>query len=389
MQLLESGGSLAFITSNTFMSRGYGSKLREYLAGRLTVRTMIDFGEVRVFGATVETLVLVGRNRTPKPEHMVRGHNLYPLLVRKIGRGATVDQVRVQMSHLPAHLAAEVSTFPQPRLDASAWRIEDESINRLFEGLLNTGTPLGEFVDGRLYMGVKTGLNEAFVIGEAKRDELVRADPRSAELIKPWLRGKDIRRWRTDPAGLSIIFTSRGVDIGTYPAIEEHLSKFRPRLEGRATAHLHPWYEHQQPQEGIYPEFGRPKIVWPDIAREMRFAYDTGGSFLGNTTYFMPLDKTWLVAALNSELIEFLLCQVTNSLRGGFMRAFTQHIARLPIVTPDAGLKRRLEVVAEAGIAGEPVDTGELNDLVYDLYCLSRADRALVEEWFERRSLAQ
>ena len=131
---------------------------------------------------------------------------------------------------------------------------------------MNQGTPLGEFVKGRLYMGVKTGLNEAFVIDQAKRDELIEEDPRSAELIKPWLRGRDIGRWKAESAGLYIIFTSRGVDIEKYPAILEHLKWFRTDLEKRATANVHPWYELQQPQEGIYHEFAVPKIIWPDIA---------------------------------------------------------------------------------------------------------------------------
>ena len=80
---------------------------------------------------------------------------------------------------------------------------------------------------------------------------------------------------------------------------------------------------------------------------------------------------------------------ITNSLRGGFLRAFSQYMTRLLIVTPDAELERRLEAIAETGIVGGPVDSGELNDLVYDLYGLTHDDRALVAGWFERRSLAE
>ena len=386
VQLLGNGGLLAFITSNTFMSRRYGSKLREYLAGHLTIRTMIDFGELRVFGATVETLVLVGQNKPPMPEHMVRGHNLYPLLARAIGRGANGERVREQLSRLPAHLATEVSIFPQSRLETSEWRIEDEAINQLFERLMNQGTPLGEFVDDRIYMGVKTGRNEAFVIDQAQHDALVEADPRSAEVIRPWLRGRDIDQWRTNWASRYVIFMSRGVDIGQYPAIEEHLRQFQGDLEKRATADSHPWYELQQPQGGIFSEFAQPKIVWPDISRELRFAFDGTGSYIGNTVYAMPMGEPWLLASLNAEMTEFLLCQITNSLRGGFLRAFYQHVTRLPIVIPDSGLKRRLGEIAQAGIAGSAVDTGELNDLVYDLYGLPSSDVTLVRDWFERRS---
>ena len=165
-------------------------------------------------------------------------------------------------------------------LKKDGWVLEDPALVRLFEHLMNQGTPLGQFVKGRIYYGIKTGLNEAFVIDQTKRDELIEEDPRSAELIKPWLRGRHIRRWKAHSPGLYIIFTSRGVDIDQYPAIEEHLKWFRGALEQRATAHLHPWFELQQPQEGIYHEFANHKIVWPDITSQVRFAYDSNGSYL-------------------------------------------------------------------------------------------------------------
>ena len=340
-----------------------------------------------MFGATVQTLVLVGRKGQPGSQDVVSGHNLYPFLTRRTGRRATVDRVGEELARLPEHLASEVSHFPASRLTAFEWRIEDEAVHRLFERLMNTGAPLGEFAEGRIYRGVVTGLNQAFVIDQAKRAFLVEADPRSAELIKPWLRGRDVKRWRADWAGKYIIFTSRGTDIGAYPAIRDHLKEFQLDLERRATAHLHPWFELQQPQEGIYSEFEQPKIIWPDIARELRFAFDGAGSYIGNTAYAMPMHGSWLLATLQSELTEFLLCQVTNSLRGGFLRAIYQYVTRLPIVTPDAGQQRQLEAMAEAGIAGEPVDDDALNGLVYDLYGLTVEERGLVGEWFARRAL--
>ena len=387
IELMRPGGWLVFITSNGFTKRGYGKKLRGRLAKLLSIGTVIDFGEIKIFDATVEVFIFTARNRPPEPESVVRGHNLYPLLARRLGRGAKVERARAEMSRLPQDLEAEASIFPQARLDDSEWRIEDETINRLFERLTNQGTPLGKFVEGPIYYGVKTGLNKAFVIDRYKRDELVEGDPKSAEIIKPWLRGRDIKRWKAEWAGLYIIFTNRGVDIDRYPAVRAHLELYRPNLEKRATSHLHPWYELQQPQEGIYEEFASPKIVWPDIAREVRFGYDTRRSYLGNTSYFMPTESLWMLTILNSALTYFMLCQITNSLRGGFLRLFSDHTNRLPIVKPNPALQRRLESIARAGIAGEPVDSDEINDIVHHLYNLSPADIALINDWFQRRSL--
>ena len=384
---LRPDASLAFITSNTFTKRKYGEKLRTFLSNQLTIGTIIDFGEVKIFGAAVEVIILVGQKSTPATDSNIRGHNLYPLLTRKLGRAGSVEKVREEMLRLPEHLTAEISVFPQTRLNESEWRIEDEDISRLFERLMNQGTPLGRLAGGHIYRGVVTGLNRAFVIDRAKRDELIASDSRSADLINPWLRGKDIKRWRAERAGLYIIFVNRGIDIELYPAIEEHLSQYRTLLEQRATSHLHPWYELQQPQEGIYHHFAHQKVVWPDIAREVRFAFDMNGSYLGNTAYIMPTNLMWVLTVLNSELVEFLLCQITSSLRGDFLRLFSQYTTRVPVVIPDATLQRRFTEIAKLGANGVPVTNDELNDMVYWLYGLSQRDVALVKNWFERRSL--
>ena len=149
---------------------------------------------------------------------------------------------------------------------------------------------------------------------------------------------------------------------------------------------MHPWYELQQPQEGIFHYFSRHKIVWPDIAREVRFAYDTDGCYLGNTGYIMPTESMWMLAVLNSQLFEFLLCQIASSLRGGFVRLIHQYVSRLPFVTPDSLLQNRLMDIAQTCVSGDTVGDDELNDIVYGLYKLSDREVALITDWFERRS---
>ena len=346
LQILRPGGWLSFITSNSFTKRKYGTKLRGYLPNVLTIERIIDFGEVKIFDAAVEPYVLIGHKTPPELARTLFGHNLYAPLTRALGGRGNVERVREEIQGLPEYLETEASLFPQSRLTDSEWRIEDERTTLLFERLMNQGMPLGEFVNDRVYMGVKTGLNSAFVIDQAKRDELIEEDSRSREIIKPWLRGRDVERWKAQSSGLYIIFVSRGVDINQYPAIEAHLRWFQADLEKRATSHTHRWYDLQQPQEGIYHEFAHPKIVWPDIAREVRFAYDNTGSFLDMTCFMLSTKSKWLLPLLNSDLHEFLLCQITNSLPGGFLRPKRQWITRLPIVSPDEDTQAELETLA-------------------------------------------
>ena len=391
IQLLRRDGVLAFITSNKYMRASYGDKLRRHLATFLSIVQIIDFGDLPLFTAAAYPSILVGKKDATQDSFPLRVADLATPVRRVLtirGKSVTSETVNKTMDSLPQLLKDNgIQNYPQTLLHESGWILEDPRLISLSERLMDLGTPLGEFANGHIYRGVVTGLNKAFVIDQAKRDELITKDSRSAELIKSWLRGKDIKLWRTEWAGLYVIFANRSIEIDQYPAVKGHLSQFRSFLEQRATSHLHPWYELQQPQEGIYHQFTRPKIIWPDIAREVRFAYDMDEGYLGNTGYFMPTDSLWMLALMNSDLIEFLLCQITSSLRGGFVRLIFQYIIRLPIVVPESNLQLRLAAIAQSGVDGEPVDKDGLNDLVYWLYGLSENDVALVKGWFERRSL--
>ncbi len=408
LQILRPGGWLAFITSNSFTKREYGKKLRGYLPNALTIERTIDFGEIKVFDATVEPYVLIGHNMTPEPSRTVLGHNLYVPLVRALGGRGSVERVREEIQGLPEYLETTVSSFPQSRLTDSVWRIEDEDINLLFEQLMNQGTPLSEFVNNRIYMGVKTGLNEAFVIDQAKRDELVEDDRRSEELIKPWLRGENIKKWKPEAAGWYLIAIQNSGDSDAsntwanaeseetamvafreaYPAIFDHLKWFEPKLRTRQDQGRY-WWELRPCT--YYDVFNRPKVVWPDIAREVRFAYDTEGSYLGNTCYLIPTEKRWLLPFLNSGLVEFLLCQITNTLPGGFKRLFVERIGHLPIVTPDAEAQVALEALTNdrLGLGGSPEQEEaierEIDAIVFYAYGLSASERKLVLDWLGER----
>ncbi len=229
LQILRPGGWLAFITSNKFMRAGYGAGIREHLPAALRIRHVIDFGDLPLFEANGKPVaaypsVVVGSRSNTTQDHALSVADLtHPIRsnLSKDGRKVNPENVRSVLEDLNGLLSrAATPDFPQVMLKNEGWILEDPALIRLFNRLMNQGTPLGEFVKGRIYYGVKTGLNAAFVIDQAKRDELVSEDPHSAEIIKPWLRGKDIKRWRAESPGLYVIFTNRGVEIDRYPAIQ-------------------------------------------------------------------------------------------------------------------------------------------------------------------------
>ena len=107
---------------------------------------------------------------------------------------------------------------------------------------------------------------------------------------------------------------ARRIFAAAYPAIHEHMSRFEDRLRPRADQGRF-WWELRAC--AYYPEFERPKIIWPEFARNVRFCFGTDGSYVNNKCYVMPTDSIWMLAVMNSFLVEFLLCQITSSLRGG------------------------------------------------------------------------
>ena len=400
LQILRPGGWLSFITSNKFMRAGYGAGTREHLPASLRIQRVIDFGDLPLFEANGKAIaaypaVLIGSRCDDSAGHALRVADLAGP-VRKELSNANVkvnpESVRSVLEDLEGLLArAEISAFPQVMLKKDGWVMEDPALTRLFEQLMNQGKPLGEFVKGRVYRGVVTGLNNAFVIDEAKRDQLIEDDPRSAELIKPWLRGRDIKRWKADPPSLYIIFANRGIDIDRYPEIEAHLRWFQSDLEKRATAHLHPWYELQQPQEGIYHEFAHPKIVWGNLAVESKFARDISQVYVSAPANFLIEPVPWLLPLMNSSLLNFLYPKLTVSRGGSFQEFKIGYIEPAPIVTPDSEAQVELERLANEILGfGEFPDQveaieREIDTIVFGAYGLSAFDRKLVLDWLGER----
>jgi adenine-specific DNA-methyltransferase len=261
----------------------------------------------------------------------------------------------------------------QSSLQSTGWVLDDPNIMALLEKLKSIGQSLGDFVGNKIYRGIVTGHNESFVIDRATRDELITADPKSADVIKPFLRGRDVKRWKVQFAEKYIILVKRGFPLENYPAIKKRLEGFKKPLSSRATIHTHPWYELQQPQEAYHQALENPKIVYPDIAQHMNFSWDDSGMYGSNTLYFLETDKKWLTGVLNSGLMYFIYTLLSVSIQGGFLRFFVDYLEQLPIVQPNPQQQAILESITDDS------RITELNAVVYQMYGLTLEEIALVE----------
>ncbi len=165
--------------------------------------------------------------------------------------------------------------YPLAQFTSEAWSLKNQAESTLYAKIMAAGVPLGEYVDKKMFYGIKTGLNEAFIISSDTRVALIASDPRSVELIKPLLGGEDIRRYVLRPKEQWIIFTRRGVAIEEYPAIKRHLGQWQADLTPKKTRGdkrgrkpgRYKWYEIQD-DVAYFAHFEQPKIIFPDITKE-------------------------------------------------------------------------------------------------------------------------
>ncbi len=230
---------------------------------------------------------------------------------------------------LTVYFAKNAARMPRSRLNEKSWNFESDLLATLRQKIQDGKQTLAEVYGQPLY-GIKTGLNEAFVIDTATRDRLVAQDARSAELLKPMLRGEDVKRWGVEQAGLFMINTPKGrVDIEAYPAVRDWLLPFKTRLEERATKQE--WYELQQAQLAYQPAYLRPKVLWPQFLNKPEFCLEPNGLFPINKCYLFPHDDLFLVSLLNSKCLWFCFASISVPKRGGFREATAQHIGPLPL----------------------------------------------------------
>ncbi len=313
--LLNPNGRLGLITPNKFLRAAYGQPLRAFLKSSSYLDTLVDFGELRVFAdaATDPMITLLGRVVIAKPTRYVQIKNL-------------------NFSSLRAVIEANAIGVLQTALNDSGWSLVSINQQSIFDKIAALGIPLEKYTSKPIRRGLITGLNEAFVIDQSTRNRLIAQDPKSSEILRPFLVGDDVRRYSTNSQERYLIWTYIGVPIKQYPAIFNHLKQYEVALEKRWDKGNH-WWE-LRPCE-YYDEFKKPKIIYPDIAMSSRFTLDKDGYFSGNTTYFIQIDDYYLTALLNAKATWTYLKKLCTALgdadQGGRLRMFTQFIEQLPI----------------------------------------------------------
>ena len=372
-QLLKANGHLCYITSNKWMRAGYGEATRKFFAEKTDPLLLIDFAGEKIFeSATVDTNILLFEKNSQN-------------------RGETLCCIGTSDCRKDLSVFVKQAATPCTFTTSDSWVILspiEQSIKRKIESV---GTPLRDW-NIQINYGIKTGCNEAFIIDEAKRSEILAncrdtaERERTKQIIRPILRGRDIKRYGYDWAGLYLIVTHNGIpekgikriDIENYPSIKRHFDAHWDTISSRSDKGDTPYNLRSC---AYMDDFCKPKIVWMDLSDVPTFAYDNNMQFTNNTVYFMTGDENllFLLGYLNSKIATYLFSQIGSTSGVGTTRwqAFTMERLLIPRVTSELQSKvarlaeRILAVKKDRPNASTLELETKLDEIVYHLYGLS------------------
>jgi len=390
LNLLKPSGTLTFITSNKFQRAGYGKNLRNLLS-KQKIHTIIDFCELPVFAAATDPLIIVLNKQDREPAQT------FSALVVK----TTQEMHRLQLS-----LSNKAVSLRHDQLGAQNWSLDGLDGHQLVSKLRMIGLPLEKIIKSNIYRSILTGLNDAYVITKSKRQELIRLDPKCEEILKPWVRGKDIQKWTFDFNDLYLItlpssenyrhpwsecIEKEALEVfkETFPSVAAHLLSYKNELVKRTDQGRFFW---ELRSCDYWPLFEKEKIVFNETSKCLHAYLDISGNIINKTGFIIVGENLgFLLSVMNSRLLDWFYRSTFPSwgdpwgegriqFRGNLMKM-------IPIPPASAADKKRLTDLAQScGIAAMNQDhktlstlESEIDQIVYSLFSLTPEEIFLVE----------
>ena len=382
-KLVKKDGIIAYITSNKWMRAGYGENLRKFLNNMLNPILLVDFGGIKIFDeATVDTNILILENSK-------NNKNTFACNVKE----NCINNLEDYIEH-----NKKIVQFD----DNKTWVIISDIERSIKEKIEQYGTKLSEW-DISINYGIKTGYNEAFIIDEETKNKLICEDPKSAEIIRPILRGRDIKRYSYDFQNLWLIYipwhfplqsdkTIKGASkiaekefMNKYPAIYNHLLARKEQLKNRnksETGIRYEWYALQRYGSEYSDDFYKQKIVYPETTQGAYFCLDENQYFIDKTCFMITGDNLkFLLGNLSSSLFEFAYKHIYSSIElGKSAYQYNKHaFVLLPIINPSfvsLNDKKNIENLVELLLESNKKDKYlmDLDNLIYKLYNISNEE---------------
>ncbi|MCH9853618.1 MAG: Eco57I restriction-modification methylase domain-containing protein [Alphaproteobacteria bacterium] len=379
MQISKPNAHLCYITSNKWLRTDYGKKSRQLFIEQYNPKLLIDLGANIFETATVDTNILVMQNA--KNQTMMQA-------------------VTVQHKDIALHQLVAKQAVTMENLTASAWVVLPAAELKLQQKIESIGKKLYLW-DIIINYGIKTGFNNAFIIDNAAKQKLVEQDTKSAEILKPLLRGRDIKRWHEDWQGKWLIATlpALKLNIDDYPAIKNHLESFQPRInqtgeKGCRKKTTHQWFETQD-AIAYHQDFEKEKIIYPNMTKYLPFIYDDKNYYTNDKSFILIGNHLkYLTAYFNSSVAQHWIKKHCPELQGGtreLRKTYFENIPIPPISNANQAIVTQLETLTDEIIthkqqnptADIEIHEAEINHLVYQLYNLTPAEINIIEQSLE------
>ncbi|MBD2131829.1 Eco57I restriction-modification methylase domain-containing protein [Sphaerospermopsis sp. FACHB-1094] len=355
LNLLKPEGILSYIVTNKWLRSGYGEALRRFFSQSSVFEQIIDFGHAPIF-EDADTFPCIVAVRKTKVSETERENKEVVICI--------VPREELPKINLTQYVQNEENsyTIPWSRFSANAWSLEPPAVDELMQKIQRVGVPLKEFTGVKPYRGIMTGFNEAFLIDDATKRKLILDDPKCAEIIKPLLRGQDIKRWCPEWDNLWIIFVKWDCPINNYPSVLFWLEEHRKGLELRPEVKQgrFPWYALSRYGSGYSHLFEQPKIVWKDLSTYSEFCFDNTGIFTNDLCFIFSSSDLWILAVLNSPLMWYYLSRTTIHGLNETLRLKNIYMENLPIAQPTAEIRAEVEEIVT-----RLIEITKLNGQVY------------------------
>ncbi|MFN8257711.1 MAG: Eco57I restriction-modification methylase domain-containing protein [Bacteroidales bacterium] len=327
IQLLNKDGILCFITSNKWMRANYGATTRQFFAEKTNPLLLIDFGNVQVFDtATVDTNIIILKNKQKGRKSETKG--LFATRLK--------NDFNLKGDKLSNYVGK--NGYYITSLSHNSWVVGEKDIYDIKSYVENQGIPLldwGKDLDFK--RGVLTGFNDAFIIPKKIRDQLIENEPKSINIIKPILRGKDTSAWYPEFEEYYLIgtFPSLNIDIENYQGIKNYLLSFgKARLEQDGNGRKktgNKWFETQD-QISYWKDFEKPKIIFPNMTKFLPFIYDET-KFYTNQKCFIVTGRSlkYLTVFFNSKLFKYCFKDYFPELQGGTRELSKVFFQKIPV----------------------------------------------------------
>jgi adenine-specific DNA-methyltransferase len=370
IQLLNNGGNLNYITSNSWMRTKYGQALRTFFADKTNPIQLINFEDVQIFdSAVVESNIFITEKKPFEKvfqavnlgSDFITGMDFKDYLIKK---GVVLNE-----------------------LDNNGWILGDINVLDLKKKIEADSKKINEL---NLYIvrGFTTGCNEAFYINREIKTKIISEDSKSEEFINPILRGKDIKKWQYQFSDYYALTIRRNFVIDDYLSIKKHLISFKNKLDAKSGAAK--WYELQaNPSNDIINAFSIPKIIWGELSDKAKFTYDENSYFLDATVFLMTGDNLkYILSIFNSTLAQWYFEQIATSSGMGTNRWKKYKIEQFPIkVVSESRMESfesKVDIILNSkkeNISSESVER-EIDVMVYKLYELNYEEVLIIEPNF-------